>query len=48
MGNKFKNSILIGDININLFKNIDIKTEYLNIFSEYGYLSIINKPTRQK
>lgn len=39
--------IFAGDINIDLLKNNgNITTLYLNTLGEFGYLSIINNPTR--
>lgn len=40
-------NILIGDINIDILsENIDYSTEYLNVMSENGFYSLINKYTR--
>lgn len=44
--NDFSYSILIGDININILNQKDYTQEYLNILSEEGYISQINKFTR--
>lgn len=40
-----KTILFAGDININVLKNNEEKLEYLNIFCENGYQSIVNKPT---
>ncbi|KAL3290036.1 hypothetical protein HHI36_023408 [Cryptolaemus montrouzieri] len=42
----FGTTILIGDLNIDLMVLDDLGREYLNIFSESGYKSAINTPTR--
>ena len=44
---KFVNIVLIGDININILNELckDIQG-YLNILSQFGFKSLINKPTR--
>lgn len=41
-------SLLIGDININIHRHLDYVEEYLNILSEEGYVSYINKTTREE
>ena len=38
--------ILMGDMNINLLKNSNTVKDYLLILSSYGYVSLINQPTR--
>lgn len=42
-------NIIKGDININLVKNKSkMVNEYLNLLTEFGFMSLINKPTRVK
>ena len=43
---KFKDCVLIGDMNINILDNSNLSNEYLNILSENGFLSMLNLPTR--
>ena len=43
---KHPNLCIIGDININIFETNCYKTEYLDILSQFGFESYINKPTR--
>lgn len=39
----------MGDININLLENKNkLVNEYLNLLAEYGFMSMVNKPTRVK
>ena len=38
--------VLGGDFNIDILKHNNHSSEYLNILSEYGFVSLINKPTR--
>nr|CAI5826768.1 unnamed protein product [Callosobruchus analis] len=38
--------IVLGDMNIKLNSEDDIAYNYLNLMSEYNFLSMINKPTR--
>lgn len=40
------NHITIGDIDINILKEDDIATQYLNLLSENNLISMINKPIR--
>lgn len=46
---KFNNIVLIGDLNINILNEScsDIQV-YLNILSQFGFKSLINRPTRIK
>lgn len=44
--NKCNIEILVGDINIDILKCTDESNEYLNTLHEYGFISLINKPTR--
>lgn len=44
--NKSCNSIVCGDLNINILKNTLISTEYLNIMSSNDFISCINNYTR--
>lgn len=44
--NSTQNSILLGDINIDILINNKIKTDYISLLSSYGFSSIINQPTR--
>lgn len=39
-------NILIGDLNIDILKKCEDSDEYLNILSEFGYISLINCSTR--
>lgn len=39
-------SVFIGDLNIDILKNNDYCSEYLNIMNEFGYVSVINTQTR--
>lgn len=41
-------SIYTGDFNINLLASTDATKMYLDVFYEYGYVSAINIPTREK
>lgn len=43
---KFDNSVIIGDININILEETRQSNDYLNLLSENGYSSLINTPTR--
>lgn len=44
---EFKHHILIGDFNIDiLVEDQEISSNYLNVLSEYNYVSMINKATR--
>lgn len=43
-----KVSLIVGDLNIDLIIDSTNREEYLNVLSEYGYLSTINSPTREK
>lgn len=43
---KQPNICIIRDLNINLFETSCYITEYLNILSQFGFQSYINKPTR--
>lgn len=45
---KNTNTAFFLEININILENNYNKTEYLNTLNEFGYISMINKPTRQK
>lgn len=40
------NTILIGDININLLNNSQIVLNYLDILNSYGFAQYVDKPTR--
>ena len=45
--NLSENTIIIGDINININSNLDPSQEYLNILWENGFIPFVNKPTRE-
>lgn len=38
--------ILVGDLNINILRQDELVSEYLNMMASYGYRPTINKPTR--
>lgn len=39
--------VILGDLNINIANNSDLRVEnYLNTLASFGYINVINKPTR--
>lgn len=46
ISNLSHNTIIIGDVNINLFAKSQVVTNYLNILHSHGFEQFIDKPTR--
>ncbi|KAL3281205.1 hypothetical protein HHI36_004420 [Cryptolaemus montrouzieri] len=43
-----ENSLIIGDINMDLIRDSEIREQYLNVMSEFDFIPAINLPTRER